>query len=479
MKLARSITEEPLAPAKAVANPAIKDILDLDSGEFLSASDFISGHLYQDLMVERRRILERMNAGNPRYVCEICQVPVYLVSKAEEHIFFFRHRSEDGSCPAQTRSPLTYEEICARKYHGLRESEPHKRIKALILRSLDADPAFSGILSEKNWKSAKDSKNFRRPDVQANSTAGRLAFEVQLSTTFLNVVVGRREFYRSEGALLVWVFAGFDHKYRLLTTDDLLFSNNSNVFVVDDETTAKSEASGVFHLRCHHRRPVLEGGKVTDGWEERVVSFHDLIQDREEQRAFLFDYAAAEKELRDKIEKEAAEREAHLAWIDQQDFYEFWMAHGRHFAHTPENRAVWDQLKGRFAERGITLPEYPDFDPEMGAMLNALYSAREGAPVIWKFKKLVEVAHLLAESHPRQLIAFGHALKLYERSKLVAEQDTKGKWKTRSAAISKRMRIYDPEFIPDEALLPLMRFLFPEVEKNVSAYLDKFKEHGT
>ncbi|MBB5985637.1 putative secreted protein [Sphingobium sp. B1D3A] len=76
-------------------------------------------------------------------------------------------------------------------------------------------------------------------------------------------------------------------------------------------------------------------------------------------------------------------------------------------------------------------------------------------------------------------MTFGHALKLYDRSKLIAEQDTKGKWKTRIAAISKRMRAYDPEFIPDDALLPLMRFLFPEVEKNTSAYLDKFLQRGT
>ena len=46
--------------------------------------------------------------------------------------FFFRHKTEDGSCPAKTRGTLSEEEIRARKYHGLRESEAHKRIKQLI-----------------------------------------------------------------------------------------------------------------------------------------------------------------------------------------------------------------------------------------------------------------------------------------------------------------------------------------------------------
>lgn len=35
-----------------------------------------------------------------------------------------------------------------------------------------------------------------------------------------------------------------------------------------------------------------------------------------------------------------------------------------------------------------------------------------------------------------------------------------------------RMRRYDPEFLPGVELMPLMRFLFPEVAAKVDAYLD-------
>ena len=52
-----------------------------------------------------------------------------------------------------------------------------------------------------------------------------------------------------------------------MTTDDLLFSNNSNVFVVDDETARISEERKRFHLRCHFRRPFLNG----EAMEERLT----------------------------------------------------------------------------------------------------------------------------------------------------------------------------------------------------------------
>jgi len=471
MRPGLAITESALATARAVAKPAIGEVIDLDSGEIIDAVRLITGYLYQDLIRERGRTLARMMAGRPRFVCSTCQVPVYLVSRPEEHIFYFRHRHEDGSCPAHTRSPLSFDEICARKYHGLRESEPHKAIKALILRSLDADTDFSDVAAERNWRASDGSSAFRRPDVQAAHPSGRVAFEVQLSTTFLSVVVGRREFYRGEGALLLWVFGRFDPAYRLLTTDDLLFSNNSNVFVVDEETTRVSEDRRSFHLRCHYRRPVREGGRVTDRWEARIVPFAELVQDREGQRAFAFDYAAEEAALQSQMEAEAVRWAEARESADREDFLDFWRVYGRGFRHTPETRAVWAGLRERFAARGVELPPYPDLEAEAAAMVTALYSAREGAPVVWKFSKLVQVAHQLAENHPRQLLAFGHALRIYDRGQRIADEDGKGRWRDRSAIIAERMRGYDPEFLPDLELMPLMRFLFPEVAAKVDAYL--------
>jgi hypothetical protein len=474
MRSGHAITESALGPARAVASPAIAEVIDLDTGEVVDAVRFITAFRYQHLIEERGEIVARMMAGTPRFACSTCHVPVYLVSRPEQHIFYFRHRHEDGSCPAQTRSPLTAEDICARKYHGLRESAPHKAIKALILRSLDADPAFDGILTERNWRSSDGTGSYRRPDVQAQHASGRMVFEVQLSTTFLSVVVGRREFYRREEALLVWVFGAFDPAYRLLTTDDLLFSNNSNIFVVDEETTRISEEQRAFHLRCHYRRPVRDDGRLTDCWEERIVAFANLEQDRAGQRVFAVDYAGEEAALHEAIAAQKVAAAAVLDHADRQDFLEFWLAHGRGFTHTPETRAIRRQLRARFAARGIDLPLYPDLDAEMATMVTALCSVREGKPVLWRYPKLVQVAHLLAENHPAQLVAFGHALAIYGRTEQIKAEDNKGRWAQRSATIAARMRAGDVVFLPDAGQLPLMAFLFPEIAARVAAYLDRY-----
>ncbi|MFZ0495163.1 MAG: DUF6035 family protein [Methylocella sp.] len=203
-----NVTVDPLAQASPVDNPEIAEITDLETGEIHDVSTFIGLHRYDAFIEKRGQVRERLHTGKCKFACAWCGTPAYIVSNQCKR-FFFRHLIEDGSCAAHTRGTLSQDEIRARKYHGLRESEAHKRIKALIERSLNADPAFHTIQQEKVWRAARNPKALRQPDVQARSNDRRFAFEVQLSTTFLDVVVGRRLFYREEGALLVWVVARY------------------------------------------------------------------------------------------------------------------------------------------------------------------------------------------------------------------------------------------------------------------------------
>jgi hypothetical protein len=185
-----NVTIEARAFATPVNDPEIEEVIDLISGEVQQTTRFIAAHRYSELVEVRVAMREAMKKGQPRHICAICGTPVHLVANMRKR-FFFRHKTEDGSCPAVTRSSLSEEEIRARKYHGLRESEAHKRIKQLIERSLRADPAFDTetIIQEKRWNATDDPETWRKPDVQVTSTEGRFAFEAQLSTTFLDVVV--------------------------------------------------------------------------------------------------------------------------------------------------------------------------------------------------------------------------------------------------------------------------------------------------
>jgi len=78
------------------------------------------------------------------------------------------------------------------KYKGAQESEAHRRLKALIERSLLADPRFQDVLAEKVWRGQRDPTSLRRPDIQARLDDLRIVSEAQLTTTFLDVVIGRK-----------------------------------------------------------------------------------------------------------------------------------------------------------------------------------------------------------------------------------------------------------------------------------------------
>jgi hypothetical protein len=181
---------------------------------------------------------ESINNNNPKYCCPICHVAVYIACNRhnDDKKFYFKHRIENGNCPAITRRTLTKEQIEAIKYNGVKESPAHFKIKHLIAESLRNDPNFTEIKIETVIK-GQDRKQWRKPDIQA-VWQGKLkvAFEVQLSTTFLEVIAQRRLFYKAEGGLVCWIFKKFDKENALMTPDDIFHNNNQNLFLASDDT---------------------------------------------------------------------------------------------------------------------------------------------------------------------------------------------------------------------------------------------------
>lgn len=469
---------DPLSPATPVADPEIAEVIDLHTGDILDVPKFIVGHRFDEFIRLRGIVRERLKTEKPLFACAICGTPAYIVANKKKR-FFFRHDIEDGSCAAHTRGELSQDEIDARKYHGQRESEAHKRIKGLIERSLKADPAFAAVTQEKVWRSARDPAAWRQPDVQAHSAIfGSLAFEVQLSTTFLNVVVERRVFYREQGALLVWVFGHFTPEYRRLMVDDILFPNNSNLFVVDDETTRVSEERGAFHMRCFFRRPQREGAAIIDQWEERLVSFGDLERNVEAQTAFFFDYAGEETRLRATIAAEAQAARGEADEALRLEFFDlFEQAAALRQEDDSEFHERWRVLVDAFDRRKIEIPfRHPDGDSGFRALVIGILSAKAGAPVGWNYKKLVQVAHRLFDGHKTHLRAFGYAIRYYCREEQLLQEDKSGAWAQRKREVRDALRRHDPAYEPDSRWLPALVFLFPEIGSRVQAYVERIEE---
>jgi hypothetical protein len=445
-----NVTIDPAAAASAVTDPEIEAVIDLISGDILDSTRFITSHRYDAFVEKRGWVLEAMKADKPLFACALCGTPVYLVASPEKR-FFFRHRVEDGSCPAQTRSSLTQSEIRARKYHGLRESEAHKRIKRLIERSLAADLRFQteSIVQERRWRSQSNPNQWRQPDVQATCSSDRLAFGAQLSTTFLDVVVERRSFYRGDGALLIWIVGQFNPSDRRLMIDDLLFSNNSNILVVDEERTRISEERREFHLRCHYWRVWREGDRVLETWDQQTASFHKLIRNVEEQQTYLFDSKGEKERLAVEIDQEL-----------RAGFLDLWNSINFPYDTRPEILDVWEIIRAKLAARSITIPEKPHTDSAFQALMHGLLSAQKGVPVGWRFKGLIEVAHHLAEDYPQHLLAFAYALEHYGNKVILEFQDTSGKWKIKRDSFRSGIKLRDPAYIPDHGSRAVLAFYF-------------------
>ena len=99
----------------AVPDPQIDEVLDLETGECIRA-DALIGADYGHVMQLRLAVRSDIAREEPRFICPLCHVAVYLIRLAAKEHFFFRHDLEDGRCKARTRGELSEREILARKY---------------------------------------------------------------------------------------------------------------------------------------------------------------------------------------------------------------------------------------------------------------------------------------------------------------------------------------------------------------------------
>jgi hypothetical protein len=167
-------------------------------------------------------------------------------------------------------------------------------MKNWIVQCLTVGGRFEDIRQESRWVGALTGE-WRRPDVSATFNGIPIAFEVQLSTTYLNVIAERRLFYPEQGGLLFWIFAVFDSEHRRMTEEDVFYNNNQNAFIVNAQTLMDSIATNEFLLECVWAEPTKNGG--ISAFHRKRVSFHDLTLDTDSQRAYFYDFDRAKKRL--------------------------------------------------------------------------------------------------------------------------------------------------------------------------------------
>lgn len=437
-----------------VDQPEIDEVLDLDTGEIVPAWKAVDDD-YEKVLQLRMSLMQGNRSGRPIYACPLCVVPVHLVSMMKERRFYFRHEIEDGRCPSKTKGNLSGARILAMKYDGARESVAHKHMKEIIAASLRCDPDFSDVQIEPIWKGS-EANSRRRPDVRAVWQGSLpVAFEVQLSTTFLRVIAERREFYLKEGGLLLWVFQSFDMGKAKLTQDDIFYNNNRNAFAASDETLEVSRSKGRLVLDCIWSEPSMDDGKLLWSQHRRPAAFSEFTIEQDVQRVYLYNADGAKERCF------ADSRDGSL----REDFRRYWLR-----VPVTYDAEQWQSLWTRFAARGIELPQYPGEYDGFRAFLDTLYSAREGRPVGWGHVNLVKVAHHIFDQYKGQLWAFKLMLAAHNRGDKIRADDTSRKWREMKVkAYLAAWASSDPAFAPDRRFDNLIAFLFPEIANDLKS----------
>jgi len=460
MKLDDSDQLLPLERAEPVDGPMIPSVVDRRAGQVRPSIELLSGEKSAVIML-RAEVEAALIRDDPVLLCSACLKEV-KVRASRLRRFFFRHIDESGDCEYKTGGMQSQSKILAIKYHGLKEGPDHRRIKSIVVESLTADTSFSCVKTEKNWRSLWDPSAFRRPDVQAVRDGLRIAFEIQLSTTFIDVIAARRAYYLAQGGLLFWVFKGLNQQDRKLTIDDVFIPNNHNLFVADDETLRLSRESGKLTLRCHYREPTLRDGEVVEIWHEQLVMIDQLTLDVPNQRAFFFDYAAARAAL-----------ERRLRSADDQirnDFQAFWERFGA--GYDPAAEEEYKRVSAKIDDLKINVAA-KHTDSEFSAAMRLCYSAKVGRPIGFEYEndRLIQVAHWAYDHHKPLLYAFTRLVEVYGHTPTLASQDRTGKWANRRKEAeqawleSDNFQAEENVFDHDESYSDLLAFLFPEASK--------------
>jgi len=441
-------------------------VLDRLNGSWLTLSNFMGEGDYGDVIADRRvGVRMELSDGQDRYVCPACQQPMILAShriqNRTKERFYFKHLFDDGVCSGV--AGLGEKAITALRFGQTKESIEHKRFKARLLESLELDPAFSKTMAERRWFDV-DGVKWRQPDVQSYWGAHRIAFEAQLSTTFLHVIVERMAFYRRNEGRLLWLFRDLDTAHFRLSEDDIFYSNNRNAFRVTEKTVELSREKKLFVLECVWHEPVIAGGAVTDRLLEGIVRFDQLTFDVSRggiPRAYFYHYENARFEAEKQIALQIQSDNL------RQAFEAFYIPYMRDELGSREVEAAWPGLVNRFRAQGLGLPETPGHPHGPFSYLVAGYSARAGKPVGTDHQDLVKLAHHLFDKRKNTLWVFRLMLEKYDRKELIRRYDTTGRWLAKVKTYRDAMRQGDSQYMPNRGFDRLLCFLFPEIAEKL------------
>ena len=296
----------------------IEAVLNLDTGEKIYADILFDSKENDHIVFPYREKCQDAykKKREPFLVCEVCGQMVQISGGKgiKGKIKYFKHLKDSKDCPIKTDTKLSREDILRGKFNGQQEGALHIETKQLIYNFLCLNKDNKGDVSfaqpEMVNKSERDYLKWKKPDVTSIFKNKKLVFEIQLATTFLDVICERQHFYKENQSFIIWVFKKFEIEEDKLrfTQKDIFYSNNRNAFVLDEEAIRLSNLHNDLYLHCQYQKPIELNEKIIYKWESKYVCLSELIFDEENYKVYYFDVSQEENEITDIIKNKIIER---------------------------------------------------------------------------------------------------------------------------------------------------------------------------
>jgi hypothetical protein len=295
-----------------IINRTINDVMNCETGECIAADSFFKQSI--DVIHGYRSELQKAILGirEPLFVCFYCKQKIRIrggvnaIGKSKIETLHFAHLKDSKECHIKTQNNFSKDEVNRMKYNGAKESKLHIELKNKIAECLvlneNNKKEISNVHVEQVIKSAVE-KEWKKPDINAIFLSKRIAFELQLSTTWLDVITQRQHFYQEQEIYIFWIFNQFSTSdyIRNLTVNDVIFTNNQNAYVFDEDTYLLSQKEKDLIIKCYFKTYTLSGEKVIENWSQELIRLSDLTFDPITFKVYYHDSNAQKKLIYDEI----------------------------------------------------------------------------------------------------------------------------------------------------------------------------------
>lgn len=293
----------------------IETLFDLQEGNLIDVESYISNAQEVEIFQFRTEIEKSLLGNVYRYVCVYCKQPVVLRGRKNFRMatpnYYFSHQYKSKDCIIKTTSQFTSEQILAIKYNRVKESKRHIELKTLIAHYLSIELGKDNVIVEKVYQDSETPSKWRKPDVLAKFDNKEIAFELQLSTTFLTVIVQRSVFYQKQSVFLIWVFDDFsiETDTQRFTQKDVYYNNKQNVFLFDNEAKNKSLIANKLQLKCLYKKYSIVNNALDERWVTTFISLNEITYDQVKMECFYVDTENERLKLQVEIKKEQRKQE--------------------------------------------------------------------------------------------------------------------------------------------------------------------------